>query len=572
MDIHKIVTEIKERLDIVDIISEYIGLKQRGRNFVALCPFHGEKTPSFTVSREKQIFYCFGCNVGGDIIKFLTLYENLSYIEAIKKLARKANIEVDVESFYSIPYEDNEKIVIKKINYETMEIYKKYLFSSEGKNALALLKERGFKEEVIKEFDLGYAPDSESALYQILSKKYDDKILLKSQVVSSVHGNIFDTFRNRIIIPIKSLSGEIIAFGARAINDEDQPKYLNSTETPVFSKRKTLFGLYNSISSIRKLKKAIIVEGYMDLIMMHQYRFGITVSPLGTSLTYEQAKLLKNYVEEVIIMFDSDWAGINAAIKASDLFIESGVYPKIAIMPQRVDPDEFLVKNGSDEMLKIINNAVDIISFKISLIKSKKTSFNPDEKFKIIEFIAPTLLKQNNEIIRFEWIKRISEEFKIPEEAIKSYLNKNIKKAKQHIDVSNSSDENVNIENNFIDILIARPDYVEKVMDITSDYFIQTSSKELFNFIRDNYRDPDFLNKIIEGFPNYNAVIMKSLIKSEENSEVFELSNFLNTVFYLKKNYYEREWRALKSKIPNLTEEEYRRFIELSEKLKNLNF
>lgn len=572
MDIHKIASEIKERLDIVDVISEYIpDIKKRGRSYIALCPFHSEKTPSFTVSREKQLFYCFGCHAGGDMIKFVSLYENTTYVEAIKKLALKAGMDAQIiDPINHSSEEDKEKIIIKKINYEASELFSRYLRTSDGKKALSILKERGFKEETISEFNIGYAPDSYDALYRELSKKYPEKLLLKSQIVSSASGRIIDSFRNRIIIPIKSVSGDVLGFGARAIEEGEQPKYLNSSETSVFSKRRTLFGIYNSIQKIRKEKKAIIVEGYMDAMMMHQYMFGITISPLGTSFTYEQAKTIKNYVDEVIIMFDSDNAGINAAIKAADIFTDIGVYSKIALLPRGVDPDEYLIKNGADEMIELLKSAKDIIDFKITMIKNQKTQFKPDEKMKIIDFMAPTLLKQQNEIIKIEWIKKISQIFSIPEHAINNYLFKNFSKAKQQLSASQNSSETVTIEENLIDMLLANPNLIKLATDISSEQLSSDFSKKIFDFIKNASDFKEIHNLLIEAFPEYKNKIMKHIISPSLSEDTLNESNFKKTLTIVKKNHMEREWKKLKDKIPNLTPEEFERFNKLTVELKNI--
>lgn len=570
MDINKIIIQIKEKLDIVDVISDYIGeLKKRGRNYVALCPFHSEKTPSFNVSREKQLFYCFGCQTGGDIIKFVSLYENITYIEAIKKLAAKANLDIDIDTLSNSNKDDKEKVIIKKINYDAKSIFCRYLRSNEAKDAIKILKERGFKDETIDKFEIGYAPDSFDAIYKELSKKYSEDLLLKSQIITSSFGRIIDTFRDRIIIPVKSISGDIIGFGARAIRESEQPKYLNSSETLVFSKRKNLFGLYNAIGAIRKERKAILVEGYIDAMMMHQYMINIAISPLGTSFTEEQARMIRNYVDEVIIMFDSDNAGVNAALKTADIFVDSGVYPKVAMMPAGIDPDEYLVKNGADEMINLINKAKDIITFKIDMIKQKRIDFNPDEKVKIMDFISPTINKQPNEIIKLEWIKKVSQSFSIPENAINNYLNKNFAKARQQILASQENDD-ITIENNFIDILITKPPLVEKTKDLPIDYLTSNYAKDIFSFLKSNFDNPDLINNLLEKFPDYKDKIMKSIISSSDNEEIINEENLKKTLLIIKKNYIEKECQKLKERISTLSDEELKRFYELAKVLKNL--
>ncbi|MEF3279942.1 MAG: DNA primase [Elusimicrobiota bacterium] len=571
MDYHKIANEIKDKLDIVDVIREYLpGLRQRGRNYVALCPFHSEKTPSFTVSREKQIFYCFGCNTGGDLIKFVSKYENLTYVETLKKLAVKANISIDMDLLNDSSEEEKEKILIKQINLDAMFMFQKYLKSSEGKKAMKILMDRGFKSETIAHFGIGYAPDSYDLVFKELSKKYPENLILKSQLAISSSGNIMDAFRNRIMIPIKSISGSVIAFGGRSISSDQQPKYINSSETPVFMKRKTLFGIYEAISNIRKTKKAIIVEGYMDVMMMHQYLFNISVSPLGTSFTYDHANSLKNCAEEIIIMFDSDSAGINAALKAADIIIDVGVYPRIALLDEKNDPDEFLLKKGTDEMIKLINTAKDPIEFKIDIVRKKNHKLTPEKKMKILEFMATTLSKQKNEIIKDEWIKKISAELSISESAIKNYLDKNTKETRQQIKISENED--MVIEENFAEILIKRPEFMSIVEmeelseeDLRSDF-----ARKIYETIKNNFQNSKIIDVLIEKIPQYKNKIMKIMIEEKNEEEIKNATNFHKVVLMIKKNSMEREWNSLKSRVNELTPEELKRFNELSIKLKNL--
>jgi DNA primase len=571
MKLSEIITLIKDKIDIVDFISEYVSLKKRGKNYVGLCPFHSERTPSFTVSREKQLFHCFGCHAGGDLIKFIMMYENITYKEAIKKLSTKAGLNITLDDVEQMSEEEKEKTDIKNINFDAAMLYSKYLKSSDGKKAREFLSRRNIKDSTIDLFNIGYAPDSYDEIFNELSKKYSKELLLKSQIVMQSSGRIIDVFRNRIMFPIKSINGDIIGFGGRTI-DNEEPKYLNSSQTPVFSKGKVIFGLYNALPYIKKEKKAIIVEGYIDTVILHQYRLNNTISPLGTSLTIEQARILSNYADEVIIIFDSDRGGILASIKAADTFIEAGVYPRIVLLPQNLDPDEYIIKNGIDEMLNLINNAKDVIEFKISLIKEKKTTFSPNEKLKIVEFIAQSISKQRNEIIKHEWIKKASESLNIPENLIQRYSSK--KTEKINYEVKKETDSDPIIETNLIEILLKNPKYLELefVSNFSIDYLSSDFARNIFGFLKNNQIDENtkIYDLIVEKFPNYSQKITKILVGSNKDEEIINPQNLIETLITIKKQYLKKQLKEMKKNIKNLSNEDLKKIDEISKELKNL--
>jgi len=571
MKLSEIITLIKDKIDIVDFISEYVSLKKRGKNYVGLCPFHSERTPSFTVSREKQLFHCFGCHAGGDLIKFIMMYENITYKEAIKKLSTKAGLNITLDDVEQMSEEEKEKTDIKNINFDAAMLYSKYLKSSDAKKAREFLSRRNIKDSTIDLFNIGYAPDSYDEIFNELSKKYSKELLLKSQIVMQSSGRIMDVFRNRIMFPIKSINGDIIGFGGRTI-DNEEPKYLNSSQTPVFSKGKVIFGLYNALPYIKKEKKAIIVEGYIDTVILHQYRLNNTISPLGTSLTIEQARILSNYADEVIIIFDSDRGGILASIKAADTFIEAGVYPRIVLLPQNLDPDEYIIKNGIDEMLNLINNAKDVIEFKISLIKEKKTTFSPNEKLKIVEFIAQSISKQRNEIIKHEWIKKASESLNIPENLIQRYLSK--KTEKMNYEVKKETDSDPIIETNLIEILLKNPKYLELefVSNFSIDYLSSDFARNIFGFLKNNQIDENtkIYDLIVEKFPNYSQKITKILVGSNKDEEIINPQNLIETLITIKKQYLKKQLKEMKKNIKNLSNEDLKKIDEISKELKNL--
>jgi DNA primase len=410
MDYQKLLEEIKSKIDIVDFISEYINLSKTGQNYRALCPFHPEKTPSFFVSPSKQIFHCFGCGKGGDVLSFLMEYEKLSFIEALSILATKAGIEFQINksSTYSIS-----KDKLYRIYEIATEIYSKKL--SESQIAQKYLTERGINQESIEIFKIGYAPEEKDFLYQQLKKLgLDEKIIKTSGLLS----NFMDFFRNRIIIPIHDLTGRIVAFGGRLIEQESTlPKYINSTDTPIFKKGNSIFGLWQAKPYIRQKGYAILMEGYIDVILSHQYGFKNSVAPLGTALTQEQLNKLKNFTNKVVIVFDSDEAGIQATEKILQTLFHKGFIVKIARLPDRQDPASILQRYGEKTFKNFIAKALSPVDF-ILETKSKKTL--NEKVYELLHKIA----YMNNLIYREELIKELSEKSTINELTLREELKK----------------------------------------------------------------------------------------------------------------------------------------------------
>ncbi|MGC9070660.1 MAG: DNA primase [Elusimicrobiales bacterium] len=569
MDYSKIVKEVKERVDIVDIVSFYVkDLKKRGKNYVALCPFHSERTPSFTVTREKQIYYCFGCGAGGDVISFVSKIENISRFQALKKIALMSGINIDIKESWEESELDKEKKLIKQINLEAAALYSSILKSSEGRKAISFLREKGIKDETITNFMLGYAPPDEKFLYSKLSKKYSKDILMKTSLFSLSFGNPCDIFRDRLVIPIRSIGGEIIGFGARALSGEN-PKYLNSSENSVFSKRKTLFGLFNALSWLRKEKKVILVEGYFDVMLMHQYMFTITVSTMGTSFTKEHAHMLRNYVDEIIFMFDSDNAGINAAIKASEIALEEGLYPKVVLLDKNTDPDEYLLKNGTDSMIDVIKSACDIVSFKINLIKKNNPELSPDMKLKAAEFVCQTISKERNEIIRMEWIKKTSQSLDIDESSIKKLLE--LKNSNQFSSFRlNPSDIPV-IEENLVEMIFKKPSLIEIIpQDFDLSCISSQTVKKILLYIKNEKLMDCIEETLIKKFPEHGSEILKISLKSTNLSEeAINEENFKKTLKIIEKMYLERELKKLTSK-PDMSDDELKKYNQIMIKLANI--
>ncbi len=357
--------EIKYRNDIESVISQYVNLRRRGKNLVGLCPFHNEKTPSFTVYPENGSFYCFGCGAGGDVITFTSLIENLDYMEAVRLLADRSGITIPETNVDNSMQELKNRIY--EINRETARFYYSYLMSSGGKWALDYLKGRGLTEATIKHFGLGVAPDSwDMLLNHLKSKGFSVDDMYQANVISrSSRGTYFDRFRNRVMFPIFNLRGNCIAFSGRARPDDDkaQGKYVNTQDTPVYKKSQHLFAL--NFAKGDCADRVILVEGNMDVISLHQAGFTNTVAALGTAFGEEQVKLLSRYTKEIVVTLDADEAGQKAVRRTIETLKDSGIRIRVLIIPDGKDPDEFIKKNGAAKFRALLDGAVSDIEYKL---------------------------------------------------------------------------------------------------------------------------------------------------------------------------------------------------------------
>lgn len=415
-----VLDEIRDRADIVDLIGEYMDLKRSGSNYMGLCPFHSEKTPSFSVSPSKSIFKCFGCGVGGDVITFVMKRENLSFPEAVEFLADKYNVRLEV-------YKDENKEAREKRNrlYEInreagLHFLKNYQASQK---AQLYLKNRMLSDKTIRSYGIGYSKDSWTDLYDHLTKMgYREEELLELNLISkSKNGNYIDRFRDRVMFPIINRNNRIIGFGARAFGDA-KPKYLNSRETPIFHKGSNVFNI-NIISRESTRERIILVEGYMDVISLYNSGINYSVASLGTSLTIDQANIIKRMAKDIYICYDSDNAGINATSRAIDIFLQASVKPKIIELEGGLDPDDFIKKYGLEAFEKKIKSAISYIEFKI---KKLKENFNLEDSEGLSNFTiesAKILSSIKNPIERDIFVKDFSTKYNISYTAIENYIN-----------------------------------------------------------------------------------------------------------------------------------------------------
>ena len=408
--------QVRSTADIVEVISGYVALKKRGQNYWGCCPFHGEKTPSFSVNPSKNMFYCFGCHEGGDVFKFIMKSENCGFVDALKLLAKK----------YGIPVPERQKTAAEikreqrnKRIYETNAMAARFfqaclLKTDYGKGALAYLKGRGITEEIISSFSIGYALNNYTALISSLGKRgFSPQLLIKSGLALSGKG-VYDKFRNRVMIPIKDPRGRIVGFGGRVL-DDSTPKYLNTGETEWFNKRHLLFGFDIALNEIRKQKQAIVVEGYMDAISLHAAGITNVVASMGTAFAAEQAKLLKRAAEEVVFCYDSDAAGRKASVRAVSIAREAGLKVRVASVPDGKDPDEYVRHYGKEGFIQVMKNAQNGIGFQMDETIMQNNVTNLAGKVEAVSNILPFLLECKNEIEIAEHIRRLAQRLTIDE-------------------------------------------------------------------------------------------------------------------------------------------------------------
>ncbi len=439
----ELIDEIRSSNDIVDTISQYVTLKRSGRNFFGLCPFHKEKSPSFSVSPDKQIFHCFGCGVGGNVIHFVSKIENLDFRETLEFLAEKSGIELPSSENDQYSKRQFLKDKVFQINEETARFYHENLYKPTAKPAQEYVKTRKLNNSTLKSFLIGYS-GTYNELYKHLKQKgfNDEEILASSLVNKNERGQFIDRFRNRLMIPIMDIRGKVIAFGGRVL-DKSLPKYINSPENIVYSKGRNLFGL--NIAKKGNLDKIVIVEGYMDAISLYQRGITNVVASLGTALTEAQGRLLRKYAGQVIISYDSDAAGQAATMRGLEILKNLGCDVRILQMEGAKDPDEYVIKYGSGGFNLLIEKAISLVEFRIKVLKNKFNLGNTNDKIKFLQEIAKILVSIDSQIELEIQIDNISRDYNISKEAIYAEVNK-IKYTNKAKDAENEKKPKANIE------------------------------------------------------------------------------------------------------------------------------
>lgn len=421
---------IRNAVDIVDVVNEYVQLKKQGRNYFGLCPFHGESTPSFSVSPDKQIFHCFGCGAGGNVFTFLMDIEGYSFLEAAKDLADRGNIPLQITTSDSHNDDSQPKPTKKMIDAHELlcKFYHHLLVNTkEGETALQYLLERGFTREAIDKFSIGYALNSWDFVTTFLTKRgFDETLLDKAGLIvrREEDQKKFDRFRNRIMFPIRNHQGDVVAFSGRALGN-DEPKYLNSPETPIFNKSKLLFNFHQARPAIRKKEQAILFEGFADTISAAEAGVENGLATMGTSLTDDHIQVLKRNCKEVLICYDSDKPGLEAANRTADLILQAGLTVKVAVMPDGLDPDEYVKKYGSKSfMQEVIGDSLTYLAFKMRFLRNGRNLNNEGDRIAYIEEVLKEIAKLPNAVEREHYLRQISSEFSVSLDALNAQQKK----------------------------------------------------------------------------------------------------------------------------------------------------
>lgn len=540
-----IINEIKYRNDIETAVSQYVNLKRRGKNLVGLCPFHSEKTPSFTVYPENGSFYCFGCGAGGDVFTFTGLIENLDYIESVKLLAERSGVALPQDG-----YDDSMqklKNTIYDINRDTARFFHSYLMSPDGKWALDYLCGRGLTLKTIKHFGLGAAPDSwDSLIKHLKSKGYRESDMIAANVVGkSQRGTLYDRFRKRVMFPIINIRGNIIAFSGRAMPGEDKQggKYVNTADTPVYKKSANLFGM--NFAKNACADRVILVEGNMDVISLHQAGFTNTVAPLGTAFTIEQANLLARYTKEIVLMLDADAAGQKAVKRAAELLQNTGLSVRVVVVPDGKDPDEYIKKNGADRFSALLNGAVSDIEYKLLTAASGIDLASDDGRLKYLAAAAEVIAGDDDIMARDVYIGKMCEKYGVSRTALTAKVeeirrkNRRIKKQKEITDIirpkftkddinpeRRSSPKGTAAEEILIAVLLKHPDLCEKAKSqLPPEKMITSLNRSIYQIIidaSDNGQSLDislFAQKLIPAEIGY-LVALQNGNKADKNPEI----------------------------------------------------
>lgn len=531
----RFIDDIRQRADIVEVVSQYVKLEAKGKNYLGLCPFHQEKSPSFNVQREKQLYYCFGCGAGGDIFNFLMEIENIPFMEAAKILAERYGVPIpDKPMTDARRKEDEIREQLFEIHEWSAKFYHYLLMEHPmGRQALEYFLGRGFTRETLEKFRLGYSPNNWTALYDFLrGKRYSDVVLNKSGLMlPRKDGSFYDRFRDRAMFTISNLRGQPIGFGGRVMKTGENPKYLNSPETLLFEKSQNLYALHFAKESFRYQRRAIIMEGYTDVITAHQHGIENAIASLGTALTENQARLLSRYVDEVYISYDADTAGQNATLRGLDILREAGLIVKVVRLPEGKDPDELIRNRGAEAFLASLEHAISLIDFKLERILQKYDLENPDGKVKAVEELLPLFLNIDNAIEKDYLMDQMVQRIRISRSAIEeelAHFTQEKSKNKDKPDRKWHTKEERNMfprdpislfEEKFMNAMLRRPDLIGRILKVirpdafrTPDY--RAIVTEIDRYVQDpanEDRPLETMNHILNLFPD--EVMKKDLMK-----------------------------------------------------------
>ena len=577
-----IIEEIKSKLDIAEFIRQYVpDLKRMGKTYKACCPFHHEKTPSFTCSSEKGLFYCFGCQEGGDIFAFLMKIEHLSFNEAAKKLAEIAGVE------YRPPQpsgaDEIRRTGARKVLDFARGYYHKIFMSAAGEHARAYVKGRHLTKETCQHFELGLSPAEPFSLARnAQASGFTAADLVNGGLCKKNDYGLRDYFRGRLMFPIINQRGDTVGFGGRSL-DGNEPKYLNSPETVLFTKSRILYGLNFAGPSIRQTGRAVLLEGYMDVIGCHQAGITYTVAPLGTGFTEEHARLLKRYTQNAIVLFDPDEAGIKAALRGGLILIGEGLFVKVASLPEGLDPDEFIIKYGKEKFEAVLDSAQDLAAFHTQLLLSAhQKPLSAQDKTAIISVLAETIAKQPDAIVRREWAKHVAEHVGVAEELVLQRVRKvlrpgSVARVAPVQSVPADTGEN-RAEADLFAWVIKNPQYIVLCAELTEEDFSGPRAWELFNaLVKARQQNPQTANLAEEAAPLVDGDLKKQLIKYTLTAvpEGFEPERDINAcVAKLARAGVQKKINLLHTEMKKypagqVPQEVFKKYMDLQQKLKN---
>ena len=537
--------ELKDRNDIESVVSSYVNLKRRGKNCVGLCPFHNEKTPSFTLYPENGSFYCFGCGTGGDVIRFVMLAENLDYIEAVRYLADKSGLAMPEQG-----YDDGLSRLrgrILEINREAARFFHAVLMGPDGREGLRYFESRGLTLKTIRHFGLGYAPSSWNALYDHLRQKgYADAELLQARVVNQGRGErLYDSFRGRMMFPILDLRGNVIAFGGRKAPDAEGPKYINTADTPVFKKSHNMYAL--NFAKTACAEQTVLCEGYMDVIALHQAGITNAVAPLGTAFTEEQAKLLTRYTKEVVVTLDADEAGKKATDRAIGICNAAGLKIRVVRIPDGKDPDEFLrthPQDGASRFRALLEGAGNDVEYRLFELSQQENVFSADGVVRFLDGAAKVLGSLESAIERDVYAGKLAEQYAVSKSAIlqqaetyakQQTAKRNRQKVRAMIEPSRRETVNperrqhpraANAEEGLLAVLLRNPDFYERAAErIRPEQFVTSFNRRLYERIGERVRAGQLLDITLFGAECTDAElgrIVEIATKGEQRANTME--------------------------------------------------
>ena len=492
----ELLEEIRSRNDIIDVISQYVVLKRSGRNYFGLCPFHKEKSPSFSVSPDKQIFHCFGCGVGGNVFHFITKIENISFVESVQMLAERAGVNLPTIGNYEDEKVAKLKAKVYDVNNFSAEFYHQNLYKPTAKPGQEYIKKRKLDNNTLKAFKIGYSGEFDE-LYKALRKEgfEDEEILASGLVNKTKEGRYIDRYRHRVMFPIQDVRNRVIAFGGRVL-DDSKPKYINSPENIVYSKGRNLFGLnVAKKSNPGIMKRLLIVEGYMDAISLYQRGITNVVASLGTALTDAQGRLLRKSTEQVILGYDSDGAGQAAIVRGMEILKNMGCDIRVLQISGAKDPDEFVIKYGPDRFKKCMDDAISVVEYKVKNLKKELNLENVSDKIKFLNALAKILSEVDNSMEREVYVEKIAKAYGISKEAIYAEINKKL-----------YSNNGANSK-----ILEARPNIIRPKQEEKIDEF-SARREQMLIYLLINYPK--------ESFERIKNVVSLESIKSEKNKNI----------------------------------------------------